>query len=138
MTIFTAGGPPAVLVAAQAAQVIGGLQPWLVDVVLIAIVRLTLELIRSERIGFMAGLAGHIGAFRALRVAAGAPCPPGAIAGRVVMAGGTITGDLDMACVIKINRIEEFREAIDLNLRRRFVRGGDAADCPEKSTQKHA
>jgi hypothetical protein len=117
---------------------IGGLQPWLVDVVLIAIVRLALELIRSERVGFMAGLAGYLGIFRALRVAAGAPLPPGAIAGRVVMAGGAITGDFDMACMIKIDRIEEFREAIDLDLCRRLVRGGDAADCPEKSAQKHA
>ena len=133
MTIFTAGGPPTVLVAAKAAQMIGGLQPWLVNMVLIAIVRLAFKLVRSERIGFMARLARHFVAFQALRVAAGAPLTTGSIAGRVVVAGGTISGNLNVACMIKIDRIKQFRETIDLDLCRWLVRGGDAAYRPQKT-----
>jgi hypothetical protein len=71
-------------------------------------------------------------------MAAGAARTAGTVTGGVVMAGGAITGDLDVAGMIKIDRIEQLRETIDLDLCRGLIRGGDTAYRPQKTAQKHA
>jgi hypothetical protein len=105
--------------------------------VLVAITFLALQLCRTERIGFMTGLTGHVSAFRALRVATAATLAAGAVPGGVVVTGATVAGDLDVSRMIESHRIKQVRKAIELDLGGSLPRGSKTTHRAQQSAQEH-